>query len=226
MPLHPLLLGLAPNLSARPAGTFKARDFDAYLPTMSLPRVLGVDADAAIPAQVPYLIADPQRLELPERGARRIGLVWAGSPTFGNHRHRSIALGTLARLLDMDAAIEWFSLQKGPAAAQREALPNPDRLQDLGPRLADYGDTAAALAQLDLLISVDTSVAHLAGALAVPTWLLLPFNADWRWQLACLDSPWYPTLRLFRQPRLGDWETVIVQVGEALRSHRTDAGDL
>ena len=141
----------------------------------------------------------------PADGRRRIGLVWAGSPTFSNDKHRSIALATLAPLLDAAGDCQWFSLQKGDAAARRADLPDPARLHDLAPQLNDYGDTAAALAQLDLLITVDTSVAHLAGALALPTWLLLPFNADWRWQQERTDSPWYPSLRLFRQSSLGDW---------------------
>jgi ADP-heptose:LPS heptosyltransferase len=132
-------------------------------------------------------------------------------------RHRSIALDTLAPLIEASGDDTlWCSLQKGEAAQQRAKLTNPDRLHDLDPLLRDYGDTAAALSQLDLLISVDTSVAHLAGALGVPTWLLLPFNADWRWGLERTDSPWYPSLRLFRQRRLGDWTPVIKAMAEAL----------
>ena len=217
--LHHLIAGLAENLSVLAPGTLAADAFDAYLPILSLPRVLGVATEADIPCQVPYLRAEPSRLPLPvASGRRRIGLVWAGSPSFGNDRHRSIALATLAPLLAAtgeDSA--WFSLQKGEAAQQRMALADPEQLHDLDPQLMDYGDTAAALSQLDLLISVDTSVAHLAGALGVPTWLLLPDNADWRWGLERNDSPWYPSLRLFRQVTLGDWAGVVSGVAEALR---------
>lgn len=215
--LHPLTVGLAANLSVLAPGTLTADTFDAYLPIMSLPRVLGVTAEADIPNQVPYLRAEPHRLPLPDAGGRRIGLVWAGSPSFGNDRHRSIPLPTLAPLFAATGEdSQWFSLQKGTAAQQHSALADPDLLTDLAPRLNDYGDTAAALCQLDLLISVDTAVAHLAGALGVPSWLLLPFNADWRWGLDRTDSPWYPSLRLFRQPTLGDWEEVIAAVATAL----------
>lgn len=217
--LHPLAAGLAKNLSVMAPGTLAADAFGAYLPIMSLPRVLGVVAEADIPHQVPYLRAAPGRLPLPDPGGRRrIGLVWAGSPTFGNDRHRSVALPTLLPLLEATANNgQWFSLQKGEAAQQRLALAEPDRLYDLDPLLNDYGDTAAALSQLDLLISVDTAVAHLAGALGVPTWLLLPFNADWRWGLERDYSPWYPSLRLFRQPGWGDWAAVIQALVEAWR---------
>ena len=212
--LHPLATGLAANLSVLAPGILAAEAFAAYLPIMSLPRVLGVTAEADIPNQVPYLRAEPHRLFLPDAGGRRrIGLVWAGSPSFGNDRHRSVALRTLVPLFAAAGdEIQWFSLQKGEAAQQRLELAEPEQLHDLDPQLTDYGDTAAALSQLDLLISVDTAVAHLAGALGVPTWLLLPFNADWRWELARSDSPWYPSLRLFRQPRLGDWEAVVAAV--------------
>ncbi|WP_295541214.1 TIGR03032 family protein [uncultured Thiohalocapsa sp.] len=216
--LHPLIEGLAANLTVIPPGPLAADAFVAYLPIMSLPRVLGVNAEAEIPNQTPYLQADPTRLTLPRVGGRRrIGLVWAGSPTFSNDRHRSIALETLAPLIEASGDDTlWCSLQKGEAAQQRATLAVADRLHDLDPLLRDYGDTAAALSQLDLLISVDTSVAHLAGALGVPTWLLLPFNADWRWGLERTDSPWYPSLRLFRQRRLGDWTPVIKAMAEAL----------
>jgi len=152
----------------------------------------------------------------PADGRRRIGLVWPGSPSFSNDKHRSIALATLAPLLDAAGDCQWFSLQKADAAAQRADLPDPARLHDLALQLNDYGDTAAALAQLDLLITVDTSVAHLAGALALPTWLLLPFNADWRWQQERTDSPWYPSLRLFRQSSLGDWRPVVTELAAVL----------
>ena len=222
--LHPLVTGLAKNLSVMAPGTLAADTFDAYLPIMSLPRVLGVATEADIPNQVPYLRAEPHRLPLPDAGGRRIGLVWAGSPRFGNDRHRSIPLPTLAPLFAATGEdSQWFSLQKGEAARQRLALAEPERLHDLDPQLHDYGDTAAALSQLDLLISVDNAVAHLAGALGVPSWLLLPFNADWSWGLDRTDSPWYPSLRLFRQPTLGDWEEVIAAVAAALLTETHDA---
>lgn len=220
--LHPLLKGLAANLTCQPPGPLTADAFNAWLPIMSLPRVLGIHSEADLRrVPTPYLSAPRRRVGLPARrpaGVRgRIGLVWAGSPTFSNDRHRSIALTTLAPLFAVSTGLEWFSLQKGEAGRQRETLPDPERLLDLSEGLQDYGDTAAVLARLDLLISVDTSVVHLAGALGTPTWVLLPFNADWRWQSDRDDSPWYPSARLFRQPRLGDWTAVIEAVGEALR---------
>jgi ADP-heptose:LPS heptosyltransferase len=126
---------------------------------------------------------------------------------------RSLPALRLAPLLRHDA--RWFSLQVG---ADARALPPPGPITDLAPELADFSDTAAAIAALDLVITVDTAVAHLAGALGKTVWLMLPFSPDYRWLLGRNDSPWYPTMRLFRQPSPGDWDSVVAQVGAALEA--------
>jgi hypothetical protein len=177
----------------------------------------------SIPAPVPYLASLDKTPELP-RVARanpddlKIGLVWAGNPTQQNDRHRSIPLEVLRPLLAWTAAI-FYSLQvkQGPASGPH---PLESRLVDLSPLIHDYSDTAALVNQLDLVISVDTSVAHLAGALGSPVWLLLPFAPDWRWLLGRADCPWYPTMRLFRQPQPGDWAAVVRQVEGELAGFR------
>jgi hypothetical protein len=122
----------------------------------------------------------------------------------------------LAPLADVPN-IRWYSLQLGPPAAQ----PRPPGLDlvDLSLHMADFADTAAILANLDLLISIDTAAAHLAGAMARPVWVLLPYSADWRWFTNRLDSPWYPTARLFRQPNVGDWASVVEQIASELQQH-------
>jgi len=195
--------------------------YDAYLPLLSLPRVFGT-TPATIPATVPYLaVSAPKRAAaraaLAQAGAtRRIGLCWAGNPRHGNDRRRSLPLAALAPLFAVPG-ITWFSVQAGGAAAQLATTPAAHRVVPL-PVGTALVDTSALIAELDLVISVDTGIAHLAGALARPTWLLLPYAPDWRWQLDREDSPWYPTLRLFRQPRPGDWPAVVQRVAAALQA--------
>ena len=144
----------------------------------------------------------------------RIGIVWAGNPNHKNDRRRSIDPLLLAPLAQIPGA-RWFSLQKDSSPAKDAGFAS-----HLGAELADFADTAAAIENLDLVISVDTAVAHLAGALGKPTWTLLPFAPDWRWLLDRDDSPWYPTMRLFRQPEPGDWTAVISAVAAALKECR------
>jgi tetratricopeptide (TPR) repeat protein len=195
-------------------------NYAAYLPLLSLPRVLGT-TPTTIPASVPYLAVAAAgraaaRTVLEQPGSvRRIGLCWAGNPGHRNDRKRSLPLAALAPLLALPGS-SWFSLQAGDAAAQLATTPGAQRVIPL-PEGTALVDTAARIAELDLIISVDTAIAHLAGALARPTWLLLPFAPDWRWQLGRDDSPWYPTLRLFRQPRPGDWVAVVERVAAALQ---------
>jgi tetratricopeptide (TPR) repeat protein len=190
---------------------------DLQCPLQSLPRAFDTRLET-IPVDVPYLRPDAStlhqwqaRLEVP---GLRVGLVWAGSPTHGKDRERSIAFAQLAPLW-LVSGIRWFSLQIGTRAADLATAP-PGLVTDLSPGLTDLAETAAALCNLDLLITVDTSVAHLGGALGRPVWLLLPQTPDWRWLLGRDDSPWYPTMRLFRQPHPGDWNAVVLQVAAAL----------
>jgi hypothetical protein len=170
----------------------------------------------SIPAEVPYLSADPAKVRewkdvfaaMPE--GKKVGVVWQGNPKHENDRNRSVPAILLASLLE-SPGFQFCSLQKGVA---RESM--PAGLTDLGRLFEDFGDTAAAVLNLDLVISVDTSVAHLAGALGKPVWVLLPYAPDWRWMLHRNDSPWYPSARLFRQSMPGDWSSVIRQVRTSL----------
>jgi tetratricopeptide (TPR) repeat protein len=218
---------LAPLFASIPGVAQISRDgeplpaYDAHLPLLSLPRVFGTTAQS-IPAAVPYLaVAEARRAAVRATLAqsatkRRIGLCWAGNPSHGNDRHRSIALMTFASLFALPGTA-WFSLQQGEPAAHIAATRGAENVVPL-PEGTPLVDTAALLAELDLVIAVDTSIAHLAGALARPAWVLLPFAPDWRWQLGRDDSPWYPTLRLFRQSRPRDWPSVIARVKTELEA--------
>ncbi len=170
-----------------------------------------------IPNQVPYLFADPEKRENWSRlytatpsSSKRVGIVWQGNPKHRNDHNRSLPLSVLANLLDTPG-FQFISLQKD--VAKNCIL---DGVFDISSLLTDFGETAAAVDGLDLVISVDTAVAHLAGALGKPVWTLLPYAPDWRWLLHRDDSPWYPTMRLFRQPMIGDWLSVVQTVKRAL----------
>ena len=193
--------------------------FDCHIPLLSLPRVFGTRLDT-IPADIPYLQAPPELVEawrekLSGMAGLRVGLAWAGSPQHMNDRNRSLALATLAPLAAVGGAT-YVVLQKGPAAAQAATPPAGMKLVELGAELGDFADTAAVIANLDVVIAVDTAVAHLAGALGKPVWLLLPFAGEWRWLEGRSDSPWYPSMRLFRQPRPGAWGEVVEGVVQEL----------
>jgi tetratricopeptide (TPR) repeat protein len=197
-------------------------DFEWHSPLMSLPLVFRTDL-ASIPAQFPYLKTDPQfsaeltqHFASPDKTGLHVGLVWSGSSRHTRDPQRSIALAQLASLTEIRGAT-FYSLQKGPAAKDLLNMPIDLNLIDLSGYLNDFADTAAALANLDLLVTVDTAVAHLAGALGKPVWILLTHNPDWRWLLEREDSPWYPTARLFRQSVAGDWASVIDRVHYELR---------
>jgi len=195
-------------------------EYDFQTDMMSLPYQLGTNSIDDIPAEVPYLATSPDRRQrwasiIAERtplGTRlKVGLVWAGNPTHRNDHARSLRLAQLAPILDIDG-IAYFALQKGGKPEDE----TDDRVVPLGPAFDTMADTAAAIHALDLVITVDTSVAHLAGALGKPVWTLLPAAPDWRWLLGRDDTPWYPTMRLFRQPTPGDWTSVITRVRDEL----------
>ncbi len=182
---------------------------DVQAPLLSLPWLLGM-RDGGTSAAVPYLSAaedHPFRLPEDPAGRLRVGLVWAGKPTHKNDRNRSSGFTPFVNLLDLPR-VAFFSLQKGPRAADVAESASVALVTDLASGIGDFADTAAILAQLDLLIGVDTAVVHLAGALNRPVWTLLPFSCDWRWGVAGETTPWYPSMRLFRQPRPGDWASV------------------
>jgi Tfp pilus assembly protein PilF len=195
--------------------------FDCHCPLMSLPIVFGTTLET-VPARVPYLSvpADAARaaegIEWPA-DALRVGIAWAGNPRHTKDRYRSISLSLLAPLFQGEG-VSFYFWQMGQAVDQREGFPGISRapVLDLAPVTTDMADTAAQMAHLDLVLTVDTSVAHLAGALGKPTWLMLPYTPDWRWLLEREDSPWYPTMRLFRQPSPGDWQSVVAQVKDQL----------
>ncbi|MEG4343983.1 tetratricopeptide repeat protein [Microcoleus sp. A003_D6] len=189
-------------------------EFDVQAPMLSLPYILGTNLET-IPANTAYL-SPPAGAEfalLPDR-TLKVGIVWAGNPKHRKNKQRSCSLSQFLPLLDV-SGVSFYSLQKEVSEADR-ALLNQTSIVDLSPHFGDFADTAAAIAKLDLVISVDTAVAHLAGALGKPVWILLAFSPDWRWLLEREDSPWYPTARLFRQHQRGGWESVFDRVAEAL----------
>jgi tetratricopeptide (TPR) repeat protein len=193
-------------------------DFDLHVPLMSLPHLLGTTVEI-IPGKIPYLsaaipcsMANEVQEHLQLATGVKIGLVWSPKLAFSLDFKRRYHLEQLAALFDIPG-FSWFSLYKGELTKKLGAFP---RIVDLGSHFEDFADTAWAISQLDLVITVDTSVAHLAGAMGKETWVLLPFVPDWRWLLKREDSPWYPTVRLFRQPSFGNSEAVIEQVKAAL----------
>ncbi len=192
--------------------------FHCEAPLMSLPLVFGTDLDS-VPNPLPIERPIEGPVSIPKSARLKLGLVWAGDPAHSNDHNRSMALDLFEPVLGI-GGIDFFSLQVGPRSADRSQLRSPERLEDLSARLDSYTATASLMRQLDLIISVDTSAAHLAGVLGRPVWTLLPFVPDWRWLLDREDSPWYPTMRLFRQRREGDWSEVIQRVGSELKTLR------
>lgn len=195
--------------------------WDYWSPPLSLPFYCGTLSD--IPAPIPYLCADPTSVEqwsrqLPDSRCR-VGLVWKGSPRFENDADRSIPSLELLSPLWGVTGVQFVSLQKGPGEAEAEQPPPGLNLFAVGGSLEDFADTAAIIANLDLVISVDTAVAHLAGAMGIPCWVLLPdYRTDWRWMTGRSDSPWYPKgMRLFRQSPDENWPPVIATVAEELK---------
>lgn len=194
---------------------------DLQCPLPSLPRAFAVRL-ASIPAPIPYIRADPllvvrwrERLSA-SAGQMRVGLVWAGSPTHVHDRDRSVRFSALETLSSV-AGVSFISLQKGPACAQAHGA-GALRPSMIGEELLDFADTAAVLEHLDLIVTVDTAVAHLAGAMGKKAWVMLASDPDWRWMLGRQDSPWYPTLRLFRQRQPGNWPEVIERVCGELKA--------
>jgi tetratricopeptide (TPR) repeat protein len=214
-PLNALLSRL-PGISRCFAKGAQLPTFDFHCPLTSLPLAFSTTLDT-IPSEVPYLprASDGAGPQLGPSKRPRIGLVWSGNPNHLNDHNRSVPLENLLPLLDgVDA--QFVSLQKNARPEDEELLRQRSDVLDLGPALRDFADTAAVVEQLDLIISVDTSVVHLAGGLGRPLWILLPYIPDWRWLLDRDDSPWYPTARLFRQTATRDWPVVVERVREAL----------
>jgi len=192
---------------------------DFHCPVMSLPLAFKTTV-ATIPKQVPYLYADTVKqqewqLRLGEKTKPRIGLVWSGSTIHKNDHNRSITLKTLKPIFDLP--VEFHSLQKETRVEDAAFMAANGKIKIHQELLRDFSDTAALIDAMDVVISVDTSVAHLAGAMGKETWILLPHTPDFRWMLERNDTPWYPTAKLYRQPVIGDWESVINKIEIALK---------
>ena len=195
-------------------------NFDLHCHLLSLPFIFKTTFKT-IPSRIPYIIPDPlilrkwrNKIQF-ETKQKKIGLVWAGGSMNRDDRKRSLLLKDFSSLAGTSDTV-FFSLQKGEAAQQTRMGPEGIQIVDRTDEIHDFSDTAAIIENLDLVISVDTAVAHLAGALGKPVWTLLPFVPDWRWMLDRDDSPWYPTIRLFRQPSPGDWQSVIIRLRDEL----------
>lgn len=209
--------------------------WDYWSPPMSLPFHCQTRLDS-IPADLPYLSAEPGRIAhwagvLDRRhhpASLHVGLVWKGNPRFENDADRSLPHLSVLADLGKIGGIRFISLQKGAGEDEAASPPASLPLLNLGPQVTDFADMAAIIANLDLVIAVDTAVAHLTGALGKPCWLLLPdYQTDWRWLTGRADSPWYPqVMRLFRQPQPGNWQAVVDQLGSALRQRVNEAGDV
>jgi tetratricopeptide (TPR) repeat protein len=219
--LQPLVRQVAPEVPMFSKWN-ECPPYAAYAALSGLPLVHGTVLDT-IPAAVPYLRAEPARAaawrariaRMAPRGHLLVGLAWAGRPTHSNDRNRSAPLLRLRALFGC-AGVTFVSLQKGDKQAEIGAYFGTAPLFNLGASIEDFRDTSAIIEALDLVISVDTSVAHLAAAMGKPTWIMLPFAPDWRWLLERNDSPWYPDVRLFRQSRRDDWEGVAIAIKAAL----------
>jgi tetratricopeptide (TPR) repeat protein len=217
-PLAPLMAGFA-GVSVLRAQGESIPPYDCYCPLPSLPLAFQTTVET-IPAEIPYVCVPPERAAkwrpaIEAISRPRIGLMWAGNLAHPNRR-RWIPLRLLLPLTETHE-LHFVALQRELPEGDAQLLESAKVATFLGDRQADLADTAAMIAALDLVITVDTAIAHLAGALGKPVWVLLPFSADWRWLRGRADSPWYPTARIFRQPALGDWAGVVTQVGNAVR---------
>jgi ADP-heptose:LPS heptosyltransferase len=186
---------------------------------MSLPLAFQTTL-SSVPSAVLYLKPSPEKElfwveKLGATSGLRVGLVWSGDPRHQNDKHRSIALAELIAALP--PGFEYVSLQSEIRDSDRQALKESDRLVHFGSELKDFSDTAALCELMDVVVCVDTSVAHLSGALGKPTFLLLPYNPDWRWLLDRTDSPWYPTMQLFRKEQLRNWQSALEKVSADLQ---------
>jgi hypothetical protein len=183
-------------------------EFDVQCPLMSLPERFGTSLES-IPSAARFLVPAASRTKWAARlrtGRRAVGLVWAANPSYMNNSARSVPAHELSPLIRL-TGVQCLGLQVGPASSE-----TPEGLINLADELVDFAETAAVISELDLVITVDTAVAHLAGSLGKPVWLLLTYSPDWRWMLDREDTPWYPTMRLFRQKRPGEWGEVLDRV--------------
>jgi len=225
-PVLRLLKQLEPGIEIVGA-TEEPDRFDFQCALMSLPLVFGTTLET-IPSKQSYLGADPDlaaqhAAHLPSRTGTRIGLVWSGGADHKSDRRRSSRFMQFSQLQPLFTAdADWVCLQKEIRDSDTQAIQQATDVTFLVEKLTDFADTAAVIDQLDLVITIDTGVAHLAGAMGKPVWILLPFSAEWRWLSSGDSSPWYPSARLFRQPKIGDWSSVIERVrAELLKNGRS-----
>lgn len=192
---------------------------DLYAPLMDLPGYLNI-TPSTIPASIPYLAPTPEKIALWRDRINcdkfKMGLVWSGNPNHINDHNRSCDFRDFQEIIQFDG-VQCYSLQKELSPGDSDRIGHVEGIIPLGQHFRDFCDTAAAISCLDLVVTVDTAVAHLAGAMGKPTWILLPYLPDWRWMLHRDDSPWYPTVRLFRQPKAGDWQNTIRFVSKAIK---------
>jgi len=205
-----------------PAGQLPP-SFQQHCELMSLPAAMGLQL-SDLPGETPYLKPDPARVEhwknrLAHLPRPLVALVWAGRPTHTNDANRSMKLSDFSPLAHPD--IQYLAIQKGPAAAQALTPPQGMNIVSLDQEIKDFDDTAAILCVANVLVSVDSSPVHLAGALGRPAWVMLPFFPDWRWLMGREDTPWYPTVKLFRQSERGKWSEVLDRLSDALKTLRT-----
>ena len=211
-----LYVGIS-NIDTRPVDRF-----DFHVPLLSLPGIFNTTLEA-LPRDTPYLFADNHlskvwQARMGDESAYKIGIVWAGHPDHTNDMNRSVVLSRFKVLLDIPD-VSLYSLQKEKYDRWTDMAPEEIFVRDFGDEVSDFADTAAIIDNLDLVISIDTSVVHLAGAMGKKVWTLLPFSPDWRWMTNREDSPWYPTMKLFRQTEPGDWDTVFKQLKTILKKH-------
>jgi tetratricopeptide (TPR) repeat protein len=217
-PLVRLLKQISPTIRIIGPNAVPA-EFDYHCPLLSLPLAFGTTLET-IPAEHQYIKVDDELRvgwsgNLPPKAKPRIGVAWSGHGALKNDYNRSMEVEQFLRIVSFDA--DWICLQKEIGENDFPALRQDGRIAFFGDALRDFSDTAALLDLMDLVITIDTSIAHLAGAMGKPVWVLLPFNPDWRWLLDRNDSPWYPSAKLFRQPQMGSWAAVVDQVKNELR---------
>jgi len=209
------LLGTVEGIQEITSNLTKLPAYDVFCPLITLPFLLGTDEEKDVPAAVPYVTPPEDGPSAPDGDGLKVGLAWAGRATHGTERQRSLDLDAFRPLLEVPGC-RFISLQEGERRGDIGAAGLDRMIADPGDDVADFADTGRLIMDLDLVIAVDTAVAHLAGALNKPVWTLLPKICDWRWMLDRADSPWYPSMRLFRQTEYGDWQGVMDEVTGAL----------
>ncbi|HEY2754139.1 MAG TPA: hypothetical protein VGJ01_00175, partial [Pseudolabrys sp.] len=213
------LLGVLDGVASCHARGESLPAFDVHCPLSSLPLAMKTDA-GTVPTEIPYLHADKTslakwRARIEALPGKRVAIAWAGHARHANDRNRSMGLDVLAPLFAL-TGVSFISIQRDLGETDAAVLARYPNVTHVGDDLADMADTAAVTALADLTLAVDTSVVHLAGSVGHDVWVMLPFSPDWRWTLDGAHSPWYPRTRLFRQPTIGDWKSVVATIGDAL----------